>query len=140
MSSQNNSRVEADRCNDGVMIPMAGLFSPFLKHSLISMCALTSATFHLFLQITLALKDITNMTREKTARLIPNAIQICTSTEKVYCVGREQSLFHLFDKHILDYCISHYIFTCSSSSLPSRQERKVTRVFSACGKTHCWTR
>lgn len=36
-----------------------------------------------FSQITLTLKDVVTITREKTARLIPNAIQVCTSTEKV---------------------------------------------------------
>uniref|UniRef100_A0AAX7V5Z6 VASt domain-containing protein n=1 Tax=Astatotilapia calliptera TaxID=8154 RepID=A0AAX7V5Z6_ASTCA len=35
-------------------------------------------------KITLTLKNITNMTREKTARFIPNAIQICTSTDKFF--------------------------------------------------------
>lgn len=29
------------------------------------------------------LKDICSMTKEKTARLIPNAIQLCTDNEKV---------------------------------------------------------
>ena len=29
------------------------------------------------------LKDICTMTKEKTARLIPNAIQLCTDNEKV---------------------------------------------------------
>ncbi|KAL8190860.1 UNVERIFIED_CONTAM: GRAM domain-containing protein 1C [Gekko kuhli] len=35
--------------------------------------------------ISIALKDITFMTKEKTARLIPNAIQIATEGEKVCC-------------------------------------------------------
>lgn len=34
-------------------------------------------------QITILLKDVTSMTKEKTAKLIPNAIQISTDTEKV---------------------------------------------------------
>ncbi len=34
-------------------------------------------------QLTVRLKDICSMTKEKTARLIPNAIQVCTDTEKV---------------------------------------------------------
>lgn len=38
------------------------------------------------------LKDIVNVTREKTARLIPNAIQIYTSTEKVRCVRNKQTV------------------------------------------------
>ncbi|XP_068160705.1 protein Aster-C isoform X2 [Antennarius striatus] len=35
-------------------------------------------------KITLILKDVTTLTREKTARLIPNAIQVCTTTEKFF--------------------------------------------------------
>lgn len=35
------------------------------------------------LQLTVRLKDICSMTKEKTARLIPNAIQVCTESEKV---------------------------------------------------------
>lgn len=35
------------------------------------------------LQLTVRLKDIGSMTKEKTARLIPNAIQVSTDTEKV---------------------------------------------------------
>jgi len=34
-------------------------------------------------QLTVRLKDICSMTKEKTARLIPNAIQVCTDAEKV---------------------------------------------------------
>lgn len=34
-------------------------------------------------QLTVRLKDICSMTKEKTARLIPNAIQLSTDTEKV---------------------------------------------------------
>lgn len=34
-------------------------------------------------QITLAFKDVVNITREKTARWIPNAVQVCTAAEKV---------------------------------------------------------
>lgn len=37
----------------------------------------------LCIQITIQLKDITSMTKEKTAKLIPNAIQISTDNEKV---------------------------------------------------------
>uniref|UniRef100_A0A803JA53 GRAM domain-containing 1B n=1 Tax=Xenopus tropicalis TaxID=8364 RepID=A0A803JA53_XENTR len=35
--------------------------------------------------LTVRLKDICSMTKEKTARLIPNAIQLCTETEKPLC-------------------------------------------------------
>lgn len=37
----------------------------------------------LLVQITILLKDVTSMTKEKTAKLIPNAIQISTDNEKV---------------------------------------------------------
>lgn len=35
-------------------------------------------------KITILLKDVTSMTKEKTAKLIPNAIQISTDNEKVW--------------------------------------------------------
>uniref|UniRef100_A0A669DK78 GRAM domain-containing protein n=1 Tax=Oreochromis niloticus TaxID=8128 RepID=A0A669DK78_ORENI len=50
-------------------------------------------------KITLTLKNITNMTREKTARFIPNAIQICTSTDKFFFTSfsaREKSYREVF--------------------------------------------
>ena len=38
------------------------------------------------------------MSREKTARLIPNAIQICTSTEKVFGIEKQSfSTYFPFD-------------------------------------------
>lgn len=48
-------------------------------------CVCVSNGVHLFvcLKLTVRLKDICSMTKEKTARLIPNAIQVCTDTEKV---------------------------------------------------------
>ncbi|XP_070842769.1 protein Aster-C [Chaetodon trifascialis] len=59
-------------------------------------------------KITLTLKDIINMTREKTARLIPNAIQVCTSTEKFFFTSfsaREKSyqgVFRMWQNTLLD--------------------------------------
>ncbi|XP_034562702.1 protein Aster-C isoform X2 [Notolabrus celidotus] len=59
-------------------------------------------------KITLALKDIITMTREKTARLIPNAIQVCTSTEKNFFTSfsaREKSylgVFRMWQNALLD--------------------------------------
>uniref|UniRef100_A0A8C9V656 GRAM domain containing 1C n=1 Tax=Scleropages formosus TaxID=113540 RepID=A0A8C9V656_SCLFO len=55
-----------------------------------------------------ALKNITAMTREKTARIIPNAIQICTEAEKLFFTsfsGREKSfqgIFRLWQKSVAD--------------------------------------
>ncbi|KAM8823201.1 protein Aster-C isoform 2-T3 [Spinachia spinachia] len=59
-------------------------------------------------KIILTLKDIVTMTREKTARLIPNAIQICTSTEKFFFTSfsaREKSyqgVFRMWQNTLLD--------------------------------------
>ncbi|XP_037613464.1 protein Aster-C isoform X2 [Sebastes umbrosus] len=59
-------------------------------------------------KIVLTLKDIMAMTREKTARLIPNAIQICTSTDKFFFTSfsaREksyQSVFRMWQNTLLD--------------------------------------
>nr|XP_046227298.1 protein Aster-C isoform X2 [Scatophagus argus] len=59
-------------------------------------------------KITLTFKDVTNVTREKTARLIPNAIQIWTSTEKFFLTSfsaREktyQSVFRMWQNTLLD--------------------------------------
>ncbi|XP_060950252.1 protein Aster-C [Limanda limanda] len=50
-------------------------------------------------KITLTLKDITTMSREKTARLIPNAIQVCMGSEKFFFTsfsGREKSYQTVF--------------------------------------------
>nr|XP_019943369.1 PREDICTED: GRAM domain-containing protein 1C isoform X2 [Paralichthys olivaceus] len=59
-------------------------------------------------KITLTLKDITSMSREKTARLIPNAIQICMGTEKFFLTSfsaREksyQTVFRMWQNTLLD--------------------------------------
>nr|XP_061809923.1 protein Aster-C-like [Nerophis lumbriciformis] len=59
-------------------------------------------------KISLALKDISHMTREKTARLIPNAIQFCTNKEKLFFTSfsaREKSyngVFRLWQNALLD--------------------------------------
>ncbi|XP_029385441.1 protein Aster-C isoform X2 [Echeneis naucrates] len=58
-------------------------------------------------KITVLLKDIQSMSREKTARLIPNAIQISTSTEKIFFTSfsaREKSyrsIFHMWQNTLL---------------------------------------
>ncbi|XP_009866278.1 PREDICTED: GRAM domain-containing protein 1C-like [Apaloderma vittatum] len=49
--------------------------------------------------ISIALKDITLMTKEKTARLIPNAIQIATKGEKFFFTSfsaRDRSYLNIF--------------------------------------------
>ncbi|XP_026217600.1 protein Aster-C isoform X2 [Anabas testudineus] len=59
-------------------------------------------------KISLTLKDIASVTREKMARLIPNAIQICTHTEKLFFTSfsaREksyQAVFRLWQKALTE--------------------------------------
>lgn len=59
-------------------------------------------------KIVLTLRDITAMTREKTARLIPNAIQVCTGTEKLFFTSfssREKSfqgVFRMWQNTLMD--------------------------------------
>ncbi|XP_013857681.1 GRAM domain-containing protein 1C isoform X2 [Austrofundulus limnaeus] len=63
-------------------------------------------------KITLTLKDITAMSREKMARLIPNAIQICTKTEKLFFASfpaRErsyQSVFRMWQNTLMNKALS----------------------------------
>nr|XP_015197250.1 PREDICTED: GRAM domain-containing protein 1C isoform X1 [Lepisosteus oculatus]XP_015197251.1 PREDICTED: GRAM domain-containing protein 1C isoform X1 [Lepisosteus oculatus] len=58
--------------------------------------------------ITLTLKDITSMTREKTAKLIPNAIQVSTESDKYFFTSfsaRERSylsVFRMWQNSLLD--------------------------------------
>ncbi|XP_040195059.1 protein Aster-C isoform X2 [Rana temporaria] len=49
--------------------------------------------------ICLPLRDVTSMTKEKTARLIPNAIQISTESEKYFLTSfaaRDRSFLNMF--------------------------------------------
>ncbi|CAG5895972.1 unnamed protein product [Menidia menidia] len=63
-------------------------------------------------KITLSFKDIATMSREKTARLIPNAIQICTSTEKFFFTSfsaREKSyqgVFRMWQNTLMDKSVA----------------------------------
>uniref|UniRef100_A0A3Q3VX28 VASt domain-containing protein n=1 Tax=Mola mola TaxID=94237 RepID=A0A3Q3VX28_MOLML len=63
-------------------------------------------------KIALTLKGVTAITREKTARLIPNAIQVCTSTEKFFFTSfsaREKSyqgVFRTWQNVLLDKPLS----------------------------------
>ncbi|MEQ2267208.1 Protein Aster-A, partial [Xenotaenia resolanae] len=58
--------------------------------------------------ITIQLKDVTSMTKEKTAKLIPNAIQISTENDKHFFTSfgaRERSfmmIFRLWQNALLD--------------------------------------
>ncbi|KAL7840769.1 hypothetical protein AOLI_G00260920 [Acnodon oligacanthus] len=59
-------------------------------------------------KIMLNMRDIASMSREKTARLIPNAIQICSNTEKLFFTSfsaREksyQTIFRLWQNILMD--------------------------------------
>ena len=51
------------------------------------------------LQLAIACKDITAITKERTARVIPNAIQITTTTEKYFFTSygaRDKTYMMLF--------------------------------------------
>ncbi|KAL1006527.1 hypothetical protein UPYG_G00073450 [Umbra pygmaea] len=59
-------------------------------------------------KIAVTLKDITAMCREKTAKLIPNAIQVCTESEKLFFTSfsaREKSyqgVFRMWQNTLMD--------------------------------------
>ncbi|RXM28191.1 GRAM domain-containing protein 1B [Acipenser ruthenus] len=80
--------------------------------------------------LTVRLKDICYMTKEKTARLIPNAIQVCTDTEKHFFTSfgaRDRTymmMFRLWQNALLDKVPVHLahvnpIGTPVTSSPPS---------------------
>ncbi|XP_037361379.1 protein Aster-B isoform X2 [Talpa occidentalis] len=60
--------------------------------------------------LTVRLKDICSMTKEKTARLIPNAIQVCTDSEKHFFTSfgaRDRTymmMFRLWQNALLEKC------------------------------------
>ncbi|XP_038163586.1 protein Aster-A isoform X2 [Cyprinodon tularosa] len=78
--------------------------------------------------ITIQLKDVTSMTKEKTAKLIPNAIQINTENEKHFFTSfgaRERSfmmIFRLWQNALLDKSLSpkelwHIVHQCYGTEL-----------------------
>ncbi|CAJ1062820.1 protein Aster-A isoform X2 [Xyrichtys novacula] len=78
--------------------------------------------------ITILLKDVTSMTKEKTAKLIPNAIQICTDNEKHFFTSfgaRDRSfmmIFRLWQNALLDKSLSpkelwHIVHQCYGTEL-----------------------
>uniref|UniRef100_H3CI26 GRAM domain containing 1A n=1 Tax=Tetraodon nigroviridis TaxID=99883 RepID=H3CI26_TETNG len=68
--------------------------------------------------ITILLKDVTSMTKEKTAKLIPNAIQISTDNEKVW---HKKKCFFLF--------FNTFNGTVVSKSTAGRQKGKDLHTF-----------
>ena len=62
----------------------------------------------LFIQLTVRYDDITAITKERTARVIPNAIQICTRDEKYFFTSfgaRDKTyvmLFRVWQNALLD--------------------------------------
>uniref|UniRef100_A0A803V7B9 Queuine tRNA-ribosyltransferase accessory subunit 2 n=1 Tax=Ficedula albicollis TaxID=59894 RepID=A0A803V7B9_FICAL len=83
--------------------------------------------------ISIALKDITFMTKEKTARLIPNAIQIATKGEKFFFTSfsaRDRSylsIFRLWQNVLLDKVEESPSEKQIKSPLPS-SERKPAKL------------
>ncbi|XP_072249620.1 protein Aster-A isoform X1 [Leuresthes tenuis] len=78
--------------------------------------------------ITILLKDVTSMTKEKTAKLIPNAIQISTDNEKHFFTSfgaRDRSfmmIFRLWQNALLDKALSpkelwHIVHQCYGTEL-----------------------
>uniref|UniRef100_A0A3Q3WMU6 VASt domain-containing protein n=1 Tax=Mola mola TaxID=94237 RepID=A0A3Q3WMU6_MOLML len=79
-------------------------------------------------QITILLKDVTSMTKEKTAKLIPNAIQISTDNEKHFFTSfgaRDRSfvmIFRLWQNALLDKSLTprelwHIVHQCYGTEL-----------------------
>ncbi|XP_037532033.1 protein Aster-A isoform X2 [Nematolebias whitei] len=78
--------------------------------------------------ITILLKDVTSMTKEKTAKLIPNAIQISTDNDKHFFTSfgaRDRSfmmIFRLWQNALLDKSLSpkelwHIVHQCYGTEL-----------------------
>ncbi|XP_060756485.1 protein Aster-A isoform X2 [Neoarius graeffei] len=78
--------------------------------------------------ITLLMKEVTNMTKEKTAKLIPNAIQISTEQEKHFFTSfgaRDRSfmmMFKLWQNALMDKTLSpkelwHIVHQCYGTEL-----------------------
>ncbi|XP_062860368.1 protein Aster-B-like isoform X2 [Trichomycterus rosablanca] len=78
--------------------------------------------------LTVRLKDICFMTKEKTARLIPNAIQVCTDTEKHFFTSfgaRDRTYmmtFRLWQNALLDKPLCpkelwHFVHQCYGNEL-----------------------
>nr|XP_060463736.1 protein Aster-B [Panthera onca] len=79
-------------------------------------------------QLTVRLKDICSMTKEKTARLIPNAIQVCTDSEKHFFTSfgaRDRTymmMFRLWQNALLEKPLCpkelwHFVHQCYGNEL-----------------------
>ncbi|KAL2096197.1 hypothetical protein ACEWY4_008345 [Coilia grayii] len=78
--------------------------------------------------LTVRLKDVCSMTKEKTARLIPNAIQVCTDTEKHFFTSfgaRDRTymmMFRLWQNALLEKPLCpkelwHFVHQCYGNEL-----------------------
>ncbi|XP_064159454.1 protein Aster-B isoform X7 [Anguilla rostrata] len=78
--------------------------------------------------LTVRLKDVCSMTKEKTARLIPNAVQVCTDTEKHFFTSfgaRDRTymmMFRLWQNALLEKPLCpkelwHFVHQCYGSEL-----------------------
>ncbi|XP_038634842.1 protein Aster-B isoform X9 [Scyliorhinus canicula] len=78
--------------------------------------------------LTVRLKDVCSMTKEKTARLIPNAVQVCTDTEKHFFTSfgaRDRTymmMFRLWQNALLEKPLCpkelwHFVHQCYGNEL-----------------------
>ncbi|KAJ8368904.1 hypothetical protein SKAU_G00089320 [Synaphobranchus kaupii] len=78
--------------------------------------------------LTVRLKDVCSMTKEKTARLIPNAVQVCTDTDKHFFTSfgaRDRTymmMFRLWQNALLDKPLCpkelwHFVHQCYGNEL-----------------------
>uniref|UniRef100_A0A452J3J5 VASt domain-containing protein n=1 Tax=Gopherus agassizii TaxID=38772 RepID=A0A452J3J5_9SAUR len=85
-------------------------------------------TLHFLAHLKIRLKDICSMTKEKTARLIPNAIQVCTDTEKHFFTSfgaRDRTymmMFRLWQNALLEKPLCpkelwHFVHQCYGNEL-----------------------
>lgn len=96
-----SSKLSNKKCIGYMSLPCGTVFClcPFF-------CKLASTVS--FSQLTIPCKDITAITKEKTARVIPNAIQITTTTERYFFTSfgaRDKTymmLFRIWQNALLD--------------------------------------
>lgn len=76
-------------------------YFPMLFSVLFATCYILSISVLLmYWQLTIRSKDIIRVTKEKTARVIPNAIQICTKEDKYFFTsfGTRDKTFLMLDR------------------------------------------
>lgn len=73
--------------------------------------------YNLYWQLTIRCKDIVKVTKEKTARVIPNAIQICTKDDKYFFTsfGARDKTFLMLER-VWKNGITDQVYHCSISA------------------------